>query len=213
MEKEKMDQLMKLANNEALTDQEFCEEAILFYTDVHRKRFAAGQNMIRKFRAGFKRGDAYGMTLLETLFPQCDCKSDCDCKSECDCKSDGEYIEQIYRQQISIDRMERRMNEMDKIKIKEREDKELFYDCQAELIQQKEYVTILQAEEVLMKNKMRQCEQKIKEMQQTTDRELEGIEQTLTSLTRSPLIETLNRLKEKKDLLLKQRQRYAELSI
>ena len=187
-----MDQIMKLANNEALTDQEFCEEAILFYTDVHRKRFAAGQNMIRKFRAGFKRGDAYGMTLLETLFPE----NDGDFESECK--------EQMYRQQIAIDRMERRMNEMEK-------GKELFYDCQAELIQQKEYVAILQAEEVLMKNKMLHCEQKIKEMQQTTDRELEGIEQTLSSLTRSPLIETLNRLKEKKDLLLKQRQRYAEL--
>jgi len=191
-----MDQIMKLANNEALTDQEFCEEAILFYTDVHRKRFAAGQNMIRKFRAGFKRGDAYGMTLLETLFPENDGESES--KSESECK------EQMYRQQIAIDRMERRMNEMEK-------GKELFYDCQAELIQQKEYVAILQAEEVLMKNKMLHCEQKIKEMQQTTDRELEGIEQTLSSLTRSPLIETLNRLKEKKDLLLKQRQRYAEL--
>lgn len=187
-----MEPMMKLANNEALTDQAFCEEAILFYTDVHRKRFVAGQNMIRKFREGFKRGDAYGMTLLETLFPE----SDSDCKSE--------EKEQIYRQQIAIDRMERRMNEMEK-------DMELFYDCQAELIQQKEYVTILQAEEAIRKNKMLQCEEKIKEMIQTTDHELEGINQTLTSLSRSSLNGTIHRLKERKDLLLKQRERYTEL--
>jgi len=194
-----MDQMMKLANNEALTDQEFCEEAILFYTDVHIKRFVAGQNMIRKFRAGFKRGDAYGFTLLETLFPE----SDSDCKS--DCKS--EYKEQIYRQQIAIDRMERRMNEMEKNKEKEKEE---FYDCQAELIQQKEYVTILQAEEVISKNKMRQCEEKIKERIQTMDRDLEEIDQ-LISLTRSHFKDTFHRLNEKKDLLLKQRQGYTEL--
>lgn len=174
--------MMKLAKNEALTDQEFCEEAILFYTDVHRKRFVAGQNMIRKFREGFKRGDAYGMTLLETLFPE------------------SEEKEQIYRQQIAIDRMERRMNEMEK-------DKELFYDCQAELIQQKEYVSILQAEEVIRKNKMLQCEQKIKEMLQTMNDELRWIDQTLTE---SPF-DTFNRLKDKKDHLLKQKERYTEL--
>lgn len=181
--------MMKHPNNEALTDQEFCEEAILFYTDVHRKRFVAGQNMIRKFREGFKRGDAYGFTLLETLFPE----------------SDRDDKEQIYRQQIAIDRMERRMNEMEKNK-----EKEEFYDCQAELIQQKEYVSILQAEEVISKNKMRQCEEKIKERIQTMDRDLEEIDQ-LISLTRSHFKDTFHRLNEKKDLLLKQRQGYTEL--
>jgi hypothetical protein len=193
-----MNQMMKHANNQALTDQEFCEEAILFYTDVHRKRFAAGQNMIRKFREGFKRGDAYGITLLETLFPENECKS--------------EEKEQIYRQQIAIERMERRMNEMEKLNQKTKEmSQEEFYDCQAELIQQKEYVTILQAEEVIRKRKMLQHTLKIKEMIQITDRELDGIEQTLTSITRYPLNGTIHRLKERKDLLLKQRERYTEL--
>lgn len=188
-----MEQMMKHANNELLSDQEFCEEVILFYTDVHRKRYIAEHNMIRKSRSLFKRGDAYGVTLLETLFPSDHVK------------------EQIYRQEIAMERMEKRMKDMEKHMDTVLQEK--FYDCQAELIQQKEYVSLLQADEDIRKRRTLQYEQKIKEMLQTTDRELEGIEQTLTSLTQSPyrVTESVNGLKERKVILLKQKQSYTEL--
>jgi archaellum component FlaC len=62
---------------------------------------------------------------------------------------------------------------------------------------------------------MQQHIQKIKEYVQTNDRELEGIKRTLKSLTRSPysVSESVNRLKERKETLLKQKQRYKELMV
>jgi hypothetical protein len=210
---EKMDHL-----NELLSDEAFAEETILMYTDVHRKRYVAEQNMIRKFRANFKRGDPYGTTILDTIFPD-------------------PTKEQIYRQQVLIDRMDKRMKCMEegmkcmeeqmkstflsqsqKIQTLTQEKEEMqeeFYDCQAELIQQKEYVNVFLAEEALRQERMQQHIQKIKEYVETTDRELEGIKRTLKSLTRSPysVSESVNRLKERKETLLKQKQRYKELMV
>jgi uncharacterized protein YlxW (UPF0749 family) len=139
--------------------------------------------------------------------------------------------EQFYRQEIAIERMEKRMKHMEETieslkqekvssseKIRtltqEKEDlQEEFYDCQAELIQQKEYVVILQAEEVIRKKRMQQHIQKIKEYTQKTNLELEGIEQTLTSLMQSPykVCESLNHMNDRKNTLLKQKQTYVDL--
>jgi hypothetical protein len=207
-----MDQMMKQANDEMLSDQEFGEEIILMYTDVHRKRYIAEQNMIRKFRDQFKRGDTYGMTILDTIFPD----------------SQDQTKEQIYRQQVAMERMERKMKEMEErwnqvflnqskqietLTQEKAHIQEQFYDCQAEMIQQKEYVAILQEEDAIRKRRMLQYNRKIKNSLQTIEDGLDGIERTLVSLSHSPynVLESLNQLKERKKLLLKQKKGYNEL--
>lgn len=203
---------MKQANDEMLSDQEFGEEIILMYTDVHRKRYIAEQNMIRKFRDQFKRGDTYGMTILDTIFPD----------------SQDQTKEQIYRQQVAMERMERKMKEMEErwnqvflnqskqietLTQEKAHIQEQFYDCQAEMIQQKEYVAILQEEDAIRKRRMLQYNRKIKNSLQTIEDGLDGIERTLVSLSHSPynVLESLNQLKERKKLLLKQKKGYNEL--
>lgn len=136
---------MEFANNEMLSDKEFADEVFLWYTDKHRKRFVAEHNMVSKLRSSFKEGIAYGMTILETIFPSH--------------LPDSSSREELFRVRIEMERMETRLKDMEiwrkhrdafhveKIKTltKERDElQELYYDCQAEIIQQKEFVRLLQ---------------------------------------------------------------------
>ena len=214
---------MKCAND-SLSDQEFADEVFLIYTDLYRKRYNAEHAMIRKSRSSFKKGDDFASCILDTIFPKN--------------SPDTLIREMCYRQHIESEKkmkeMEKRMQEMEKgMRELERwkqeqlssskkiqtltQDKadiqEEFYDCQAVLLQQKEYVKVFQTEEVNRKRRMLQYEQKIKEVIQQSEIELKGIECTLKSLSQSPysVFESVNRLKEKKEYLLKQKESYLEL--
>ncbi len=207
-----MEQVMTCANNKDLTDQAFADEVFLLYTDDYRKRYNAEHNMIRKSRSNFKQGDHFAYCVLETVFP----------------KEEQESLV-FYRQRIEMERMEKRMKEMER-KMKEMEkcqtksqeksqersqerSQEEFYDCQAELIQQKEYVKIFQTEEVHRKRRMLQYEEILKKKIQKIENESKGIDCTLHSLSQSPywMFESVNRLKDKKESLLKEKEGYVEL--
>jgi DNA repair exonuclease SbcCD ATPase subunit len=132
--------------------------------------------------------------------------------------------EEMFRQWIYLDRMETKMKTMDhniqslmttvqKLTQEKVETRDAFYDCQAELFQQKEFVAILERDEAVREGKRLQHIRKIEEYIQHTEDDLEGIERTLNSLRQSPysVVESVNSLKERKGILLKQKQSYQEL--
>ena len=135
--------MMDYANNEMLTDKEFSDQVFLLYTDKHRKRFEVERNIICKLRASFKEGISYGMTMLQAIFPPH--------------LPDSSSREEMFRFHIEMERMESRLKEMEiwrkhrdafhmeKIKnlTRERDElQEMYYDCQAELLQEKEYTKL-----------------------------------------------------------------------
>ena len=197
----RMELIMQSANQD-LSDQAFADEVFLIYADDQRKRYLAEQNMIRHARDSFKRGDVYAKSILETIFPK---------------DQDSPLRELCYRQQIVMDKrmneMEKRMKEMEHTLIQHKKVKEEFYDCQAELIQEKEYVKILQEEEILRQKRNLHYEQTFQDTIQQIEIQLKGIECTLTSMSTSPypVFESVNRLNDRKDLLVKQKQSYVEL--
>jgi len=142
-----MEQMMKHAENEMFSDKEFAEEVFLLYTEPQYKRHIAEQNMVSKLRSCFKQGSLYGLTILDTIFSSEACSK-----------------EDMFRQRIEMGRMDARMKRMEETVETTRKDihlltqekvetQEAFYDCQAELIQQKEYVALLQAEDAERKEK------------------------------------------------------------
>ena len=123
-----MEQMMKLANNEHLSDKEFGDEVFLMYTDKHRKRYDVEHRMITKHRNHFKSGNSYGFSIFDIIFPKH--------------LPDSSSREEMFRQRIEMERMEKTMKKMEKtmkameeqIKIlKEKKDtQEVFYECQPE---------------------------------------------------------------------------------
>jgi hypothetical protein len=118
-----MNEMVKQAKNETLTDEEFGDEIFLMYTEKHKKRYIAEHNMIRKIRSNFKRGDTYAMDVLNVIFPPH--------------LPDTISREQLFRHHIEMERMQAKMKQMEqKIESMERgmqewilTQKEQFYDC------------------------------------------------------------------------------------
>lgn len=123
-----MEQMMKLAKNELLSDKEFGDEVFMMYTDKHQKRYDVEHKMITKHRNHFKSGNSYGFSIFDIIFPSH--------------LQDSSSREEMFRQRIQMERMEKSMKEMEKsmkimeeqIKIlKEKKTKpDIFYDCQPE---------------------------------------------------------------------------------
>ena len=188
--------MMNHAHNKQLSDKQFAEEVILAYTEPHQKRMNAEYNMLMKFRSCFKGGESYGMTLLDTIFPE----------------SEACSREELFRQRIEL---ERKMNDLDEkinhcmksIQKEKAEIQEAFYDCQSELFQQKEYVKVLQKDDEERTERMRRQIKKIRDCIHQTSDELVEIDRAIS--TSSPL--ESKHLKERKHILLKQNQTYHEL--